>query len=127
MRGGSIIIHEGSSVAEVARWLYAVGLGEYAGRFAEQEMNGEAVVELERCRRSCYGAPHAAAAAAAASPPPPPPPVPDDDAAGVTLFALSLRQLGISRTGHVLRFCRYLCEACHAAATAAAAAEPHSP
>ena len=75
---------------DVADWLVSVGLGEYAAGFSANSMDGEAMCELERWRQRAYNGAQ----------------IGNDG----SLFADCLRRLGLAKTGHVLKFCRYLAE-----------------
>jgi hypothetical protein len=89
-------IEENWDTQDVADWLESVGLSEYAPAFSTNSMDGEAMVELERWRRRAY-----------------------DGAQGGnegSLFADCLRGLGVAKTGHILKLCRYLAESARAVA-----------
>jgi hypothetical protein len=90
-------IEESWDTQDVVDWLVSVGLGEYAPAFSTNSMDGEAMVELERWRRRAY-----------------------DGAQGGnegSLFADCLRGLGVAKTGHILKLCRYLAESARAIVT----------
>ena len=85
-------IEESWGVERVVDWLVEKGLKEYARAFADQDIDGVALVELERWRRRAYDGP------------------PGGNEG--SLFAECLRGLGVQKTGHVLRLCRYLEDGC---------------
>ena len=92
---GMRCIQESWDTQDVGDWLVSVGLGEYAPAFSGNSMDGEAMLELERWRRRAY---HGAQGSNEGS-----------------LFADCLRKLGLAKTGHILKLCRYLAEsACDA-------------
>ena len=85
---GSGYLEQVWGVDEVVDWLVQAGLGEYGRSFSENSMDGEAMFELERWRRRAY----------------------EERGSGNegSLFAECLRGLGMTKTGHVLKLCRYL-------------------